>query len=184
MNGTRKIRSLKLLKFGLNLFVTTILFFSMDKNTLAVEPTNSANQVEIVMDCTKARYVGTWVTSKTISTHRFIGSGMPNCYASFRPDLPVSGNYEIYEWRSFAAKGRVENARYEIRFKGGSKTVQVNQQINGQQWNLLGVFPFDAGTNGEVRIDAANAPMGQMLVADTVAFVLPKTNAPAKAAGK
>ena len=29
-------------------------------------------------------------------------------------------------------------------------TVDVNQKTNGSQWNLLGTFPFAAGTSGSV----------------------------------
>jgi hypothetical protein len=44
----------------------------------------------------------------------------------------------------------------------------VNQEINGGQWNLLGTFPFIAGTSGHVVLsDDAN----DYVIADAIKFV-------------
>jgi hypothetical protein len=37
-----------------------------------------------------------------------------------------------------------------VNYNGGSPTFDVNQKVNGGQWNLLGTFNFVAGTSGTV----------------------------------
>ena len=68
-------------------------------------------------------------------------------------------------WRN--SPNRATDAPYTIYYDGGSVTFDVNQQINGYQWNLLGTYPFVAGQSGYVVLsDDAN----QYVIADAVKF--------------
>jgi hypothetical protein len=45
--------------------------------------------------------------------------------------------------------------------------VEVNQEVNGGQWNLLGTYPFAAGTSGSVVLsDEAD----EYVIADAIKF--------------
>src|SRR5262249_9139935 len=61
-------------------------------------------------------------------------------------------------------------APHSITSTGGTTTVNVNQQVNGGQWNLLGVFNFAAGTAGYVRISDGFADAGKLAMADAIKF--------------
>jgi hypothetical protein len=87
----------------------------------------------------------------------------------YRPNLPASGNYAVYEWHPQGAN-RTTDAPIAIKYHGGSQTVRINQQINGGQWNLLGTFNFAAGTAGYVRIQD-NFTKGTVVMADAIKFV-------------
>jgi len=93
-------------------------------------------------------------------------SGSGSNTATWRPDLPQAGNYAVYAWWTTAGN-RATDAPYTIHYDGGSQTIDVNQEINGQQWNYLGTFAFVAGTAGSVVLsDDAN----QYVIADAVKF--------------
>jgi hypothetical protein len=88
--------------------------------------------------------------------------------ATWTPDIAVAGNYEVYAWW-VAWTNRATDAPYTINYNGGSETVDVDQQVNGGQWNLLGTYPFVAGTSGSVLLtDDANG----VVIADSIGFVL------------
>ncbi len=95
--------------------------------------------------------------------HSYIAAGSGSCTATW--NIPaVDGDYKVYAWWK-AASNRATDAPYTINYDGGSQTVDVNQEINGSQWNLLGTFPFDAGTAGSVVLsDNAN----EIAIADAI----------------
>ena len=86
------------------------------------------------------------------------------CAATWTPDLVGGVSYNVYAWWK-ASSNRATDAKYTIYYDGGSRTVQVNQEINGSQWNYLGNFPFAAGTSGYIVLsDDAN----EYVIADAV----------------
>jgi hypothetical protein len=108
----------------------------------------------IYLDTSDATYVCTWtlVGGDTVAyggDYRFRAAGSGSCTATWVPDIPAAGNYEVYAWWK-AVPNRATDAPYTINYDGGSTTVDVNQEINGGQWNLLGTFSFAAGTSGTV----------------------------------
>jgi beta-glucanase (GH16 family) len=71
---------------------------------------------------------------------------------TFTPTIPSSGRYDVYfRWVGFEAN-RNANVPVEIDAADGPHTVYVNEQHNGAEWNLLGTFPFDAGTTDSVIV--------------------------------
>jgi hypothetical protein len=93
-------------------------------------------------------------------------SGSGSNTATWRPDLPQAGNYAVYAWWT-TFSNRATDAPYTIHYNGGSQTIDVNQKINGNQWNYLGTFAFIAGTAGSVVLsDDAD----KYVIADTIKF--------------
>jgi RHS repeat-associated protein len=79
--------------------------------------------------------------------------GQPNTgdYGKWRPDLPYNKTYKVCAYIP-NNHAYTHNARYQIFYSGGSKTVGVNQQpVTG--WVDLGNYPFAAGTAGYVLLD-------------------------------
>lgn len=106
-------------------------------------------------------------------THRRAEAGGGEARAVYRPNIGLSGEYEVFEWHgqlgsSNEAVAEGDNVPYRIRHDGGEKTVLVNQRINAGQWNSLGKFNFTRGQDHSVTItNQANGPV----IADAIKFV-------------
>jgi hypothetical protein len=115
--------------------------------------------------------------------------------ATFTPDLPEDGTYEVYAWWN-CWTGRDTNAKITVTHQGGSEVIKRNQSADVDnvpicygpptspccgQWTLIGTYSFAAGTTGSVSIarhdDALNPSTGSSTVADAVKFV-PTTHSP------
>ena len=90
--------------------------------------------------------------------------------ATFRwtPSLPVSGSYQVYAWWTYRSS-RSTTVPYQIRHQTATVNVTVNQNdaALGGRWNLLGTFPFAAGSGGSVTVSGENGNA----CADAVRFV-------------
>ncbi|HEX6288161.1 MAG TPA: N-acetylmuramoyl-L-alanine amidase [Herpetosiphonaceae bacterium] len=74
----------------------------------------------------------------------------------WRPNLPHTGQYKVLvhipQGCAIASPPyATTNARYEVRYAGGTTTKVVDQNT-AQEWVELGVFQFDAGTGGSVKL--------------------------------
>ncbi len=86
---------------------------------------------------------------------------------SFRPSLPVRGEYLVYaKWT--AASNRATNTPIDITSTSGTTRVLVNQQANNGVWFLLGKYTFDAGSAGSVTI--GNQSANGYVIADAIKF--------------
>jgi hypothetical protein len=93
----------------------------------------------------------------------------PWATATWTPTITTAGDYYVYaRWSSYT--NRATNAMYTVNYNGSSATHLVNQQINGDQWNMLGSvqYNFAAGTSGNVVLSIEGAD-GQV-IADAVGF--------------
>ena len=89
--------------------------------------------------------------------------------ATFTPDLPETGTYEVYAWWN-CWTGRDTNAKITIVYDGEPDTIYRNQRASVDnvpecpnpsdptspccgQWIPLGSYPFVAGTAGSVTIE-------------------------------
>lgn len=99
----------------------------------------------------KVEITGTWTASSASSG--FYGSGYYHDGNTakgtrsfkFKPVVPTAGDYFVYgRWTSDPS--RAQNVPIDIATSAGVKTAVVNQRMGGGQWNLLGVYPFAAGT--------------------------------------
>jgi hypothetical protein len=72
------------------------------------------------------------------------------CTATWTPELDAAGNYNVYAWWP-AYSNQASDAKFTVHYNGGvSDPIEVNQKVNGKQWNYLGNFAFAAGTSGYV----------------------------------
>jgi len=90
--------------------------------------------------------------------------------ARFNPTINVPGPYEVFEWHGdVEGKDEATNVKYTITYSGGTKIKMINQNENKGQWNSLGVYDFDVGTDEGVTISAEGAD--GIVIADAVKFV-------------
>jgi len=117
---------------------------------------------------------GTWTTSTT--TPGYYGAnyihdnatGKGSRSVRYTPTLNLPGKYEVFA-RWTADGVRSNNVPVTINSASGASTVYINEQINGDQWNSLGTYSFNAGTAGNVLISNANT--SNYVVADAIKFV-------------
>lgn len=152
----------------------TALSFGLVDNVRVEVSTNSTPPAEIIIDNPAATLVGVWTngnssTDKYGADYRYAYAGSGTAYVEYRPNLQASGNYLVYEWHP-AGANRTPSAPVAITDSGGTQTVTINQQLNGGQWNSLGVFNFAAGTSGYVRI-RDDFTGGSVVMADAIRFV-------------
>ena len=135
---------------------------------------NAQAVADIIIDNPQATVVGTWSTGtgaadKYGADYRFHSQGGGN-YLQYTPNIQTAGNYNVYEWHSIGSN-RTVGAPLVIDYNGGSTTVNVNQQVSGGQWNLIGTFNFVTGSVGSVKITDGFADAGQVVIADAIKFV-------------
>ncbi|HNT36674.1 MAG TPA: hypothetical protein PKH07_16930, partial [bacterium] len=91
----------------------------------------------------------------------------------------VTGTYSVYAWWP-QGTNRAADAPYTIYYAGGSQTIDVNQQVNGGNWNLLGTYSFTAG-DWNVRLSDDGIDTAKVVMADAIKWVRqsdPVTNTP------
>ncbi|PTM60037.1 N-acetylmuramoyl-L-alanine amidase [Desmospora activa] len=114
---------------------------------------------------------GTWNTSSNVQGYwgtnyrtRSAGSGANTFTWKFTPGK--TGVYRISTWYP-SGSDRATNAPFTVTYDGGSYTQRINQKQNGGRWVEVGVFPFQAGQEGRVRLtDNADG----YVIADAVRF--------------
>ncbi|MBN1874070.1 MAG: right-handed parallel beta-helix repeat-containing protein [Anaerolineae bacterium] len=81
--------------------------------------------------------------------------------------VPQPGRYEVYAWW-WAGDWRPTDVPYTINHLNGAETVRVDQQTDGAQWNLLGIFEFQDHGSVVVSDDVSN---GRDIAADAIKLV-------------
>jgi hypothetical protein len=129
-----------------------------------------------ISDNVDARYEGSWrILAPNVEQYGRDayyntdgeGGGDGNSTATWTLAVPEAGNYNVYA-RWVASSNRATDAPYTINHEGGPTTVDVNQEVNGGQWNLLGTFYFNAGNYSVTLSGDAN----QYVIADAVKMEL------------
>ena len=130
---------------------------------------------DIIIDNPAATVVGSWSTGTTATDrfgtdYRYKSQGTGTSYLQFTPNILTPGDYDVYEWHS-QGSNRDAATPHVINYNGGTATINVNQQVGGGAWNLLGRFNFTTGTTKYVRITDAISTAGQIATADAIKFV-------------
>lgn len=127
---------------------------------------------EIIIDNTSTKFScsATWATGtgagKYGADYRWRSTQAISDMATWTPG--VSGTYDVYAWWA-AGTNRSTAAPFRITKSDGTvAVVNVNQQINGGKWNLLGTFTLN--TASKVQLSCW-APTGFVVVADAVRLV-------------
>lgn len=77
-------------------------------------------------------------------------------YVQFTPTISAAGVYQVYAWW-VSGSDRSAATPIDVTYSNGAggtntTTVTVDQTLNGGKWVLLGVYRFDAGTAGRIKI--------------------------------
>lgn len=129
----------------------------------------------LVLDNTAVTFTGDWTlatssTDKYGADYHFANSvaGAPTATATWRPNLPTPGRYDVYVWYP-QGNNRANNAPFQIAHANGTTNLVVNQQTGGGGWRLLAAgLEFARGTSGYVRL--ANQANPSVVLADAVKF--------------
>lgn len=111
---------------------------------------------------------GTSATDKYGSNYRWRSTESVSDPATWTVSNLPAGSYKVYAWWS-AGSNRSTAAPYIVYHSSGSTTVKVNQQANGGQWNLLGTFTLDGGSE-KVALSCW-ATSGYVVIADAIKWV-------------
>lgn len=117
---------------------------------------------------------GTWNAGVTGADYldgtRWAPDGEGISTATWRPNLPAAGRYEVFLWwGANQHRDRTTNALVRIVHAGGVHETRLDQTTNTGTWVLLGVFSFPAGREGAVMLSTdgvENIPL-----ADAVKFL-------------
>ena len=131
---------------------------------------------DIIIDNADAEGVeisGGWVESSQNSArfgsnilHNNLLSG-EDVWVRFTPNISTGRLYEVKLYWD-ADPANEPHVPVEIVHTGGTSVVSVDMTANGGQWNTLGTYTFDEGTNGHVRICTAGTTGS--IIADAVWF--------------
>ena len=132
---------------------------------------------DVIVDDLNVNYVGGWTVGSGTSgfsgtEYRFASTaaGGPST-ATFRPNIAVAGNYDIYLW-FIAGSNRATNAPYTIVYNGGTNSVSVNQSANPGGWlKIASARPFASGTNGYIQLSNDVGYSGKVVISDAVKLV-------------
>jgi len=141
-------------------------------------PLEALPEIEIIVDDPDASFIGNWFPSTLVSGfygdgYHYSESGTGSDVFTWGFDLPYSGLWEVSAMWSNRST-RATNSPYTINHADGSDTVRVNQEINGDQWNSLGVYSFNKGENTIFVTDEAD----QAVIADAIRLELKEISIP------
>jgi hypothetical protein len=119
---------------------------------------------------------GNW-SSSSWSDNRYGASYLHNgkqasdgIWVRFTPAIPSNATYRVsLSWNGDYSRG--SDIPVEIVFDGGVTTCRVDQTASPVLWNVLGAWPFAAGTSGSVRILTAGQE-DNYVIADAARFEL------------
>lgn len=126
------------------------------------------------------RAYGNGWTKSTYSEKRYGGNYLHNdrrestdLWCLFRPDLPSANEYRVQlAWNASATRSTA--VRVEVVHAEGVETNLVDMTVQGEEdggwWTSIGTFPFEAGTDGTVRILTEGAN-GNHVIVDAARFV-------------
>jgi len=129
----------------------------------------------IVLDDTQAEYQGEWTTS---TSARYLGSGYRHdgnavkgqCSATFRPEIPQAGEYEIFLLYPPHAN-RADKVPVTVKPEGGTaKTVKVDQRKAGAN-HTASVGRFGLGIGKSVTVIVGNEGTEGYVVVDGIQLV-------------
>ena len=135
---------------------------------------NASGAFDQIIDNDSADFTtnGSWYSSTLVAGYygnnylwAYGGSGEASAEWAFQ--LPSDGNYRVLAWWSAPYSTRSSDAPYTIYHANGNTTVDVDQGVDGSQWNDLGTYYF---LSGEARVVLTNDTSG-VPVADAVRII-------------
>ncbi|MEM7313519.1 MAG: glycosyl hydrolase family 28-related protein, partial [Planctomycetota bacterium] len=130
----------------------------------------------------EATFTGEWQSSSelpnTFLDSDFAFSVDPTATATFTPDVPVAGEYDVFvRWvgesrLKSSHQGHTRAAPVQVNYLGGTDNRSFNQTIDGGQWVQVGTYDFAAGTNGSVSFGTNPGSNARKTLVDGVRFSL------------
>jgi hypothetical protein len=134
-------------------------------------PATEPPAVSIIVDTSEADIQGAWtcptgVSGAYNSDHCWYLTGDVTDTVTWPLDIPDPGIYNVYAWWA-SHSNRATDAPFTIKYGDGTDedTVDMNQEINGSQWVLLGTYYFEAGTACSVVLSADG---NEYVIADAI----------------
>jgi hypothetical protein len=133
----------------------------------------------IVVDEMAADLVGAWQYSTHTPPYVGLGylhdlkAGKGFKSVTFTPEIPQSGRYEVRIAHCYNVR-RSTRTPVTIRHANGEVTIRINQQKepeHGRLFRSRGVFQFDSGRTGWVRISNDGTEADKVVIADAVQFL-------------
>jgi len=133
----------------------------------------------IVVDETAAVLVGDWQYSTHTPPYVGLGyihdmkAGKGAKSVTFTPDLPAAGWYEVRLAHCYNVR-RATNTPVTIHHADGEAVLSINQQQEPPHRHLfrpLGIFRFEKGRAGWVRISNDGTDPAKVVIADAVQFL-------------
>ncbi|MBL9144494.1 MAG: xanthan lyase [Verrucomicrobiaceae bacterium] len=141
--------------------------------------TNPQKLPGIVVDETSAELVGEWQYSTHTPPYVGLGylhdmkAGKGTKSVTFTPTLPQAGWYEVRLAHCFNVR-RSTRTPVTIHHADGDTTLKVNQQEEPKHehlWRTLGIFRFEVGRGGWVRVSNDGTEPNKVVIADAVQFL-------------
>lgn len=134
-------------------------------------PTLASTPTDIIVDEADSDFSilsGTWpnYSAGYNGNVKYNASGNGSDVCQFQTDIPQAGNYDVYVRYPASGSLCANDSPFIINYEGGSDTIDVNQQTDGNHWNLLGTYYFNADTYTITLSDDAQA--NKKVVADAV----------------
>lgn len=140
---------------------------------------------EVIVD---NRDVGVTLTGEWTETRAFPGGFQDEdalfsrdaaATATFSPQLPVGGEYEVFvrwmnNWGGQDHSNHARNVPITVTHSGGESTTTVDQGVDGGKWVSFGTHSFES--NGNASVTIASDGSGRAVIADAVRFVLKSTD--------
>ena len=117
-------------------------------------------------------------------THTVTDPGLSTNWGIWRPDLPQEGWYEVFAYVPSCTGPELpeytESAQYRLYYRGGGRTITVDQKAEQGRWVSLGTYRFYHGTAGYLYLDDIAGDHWRALWYDTVRWVFraPSTEPP------
>lgn len=134
----------------------------------------------IIVDETNAQLTGDWQYSTHTPPYVGLGylhdmkAGKGLKSVTFTPELPKAGWYEVRIAHCYNIR-RATNTPVTLHHADGDTTLRINQQeepAHGRLFRTLGIFRFEAGRNGWVRVSNEGTDPSKVVIADALQFLL------------
>ncbi len=121
--------------------------------------------------------IGGWSTSNSAGyygdtrSYHDGHSDKGNKSVRFTPTIEVAGQYKVSVWWT-SHQNRATDTPITVYHTGGSQTFDVNQEVNGGQWNdLPGTYTFAVGANTATGSVEITNDANEYVVVDAVRFL-------------
>ncbi len=104
------------------------------------------------------------------SRRKYYGGGS---FATWTFQVPVDGTYEVRIYWPNLWGGGATGVPYTVTYSSGTATVSLDQDNNYEQFNLLGIWNFKAGTSYSVKVENKSTKAQEYIYADAIAIAQP-----------